>query len=68
MEIMNPINDPHPHTHYQKEHPHTPYFRRFHRDWKFWVAVLCMLFAMWVYVRSNDLSVRPNSPPQQPVP
>ena len=60
----------HPHTAYKKEPaPHgTPYWKRFHRDWKVWVAVVLMLLAMWIYLRTNDLSLRPNAPPQLPVP
>jgi hypothetical protein len=60
----------HPHTAYAHEpgHDRGPYWKRAHRDWKVWVAVILMLTAMWVYLRSNDLSHAPNSPPQQPVP
>ena len=45
-----------------------PYWKRAHHDWKFWVALLLMLAAMFIYVKSNDLSVRPNSQMQQKVP
>lgn len=58
----------HPHTHYQRSHPHTPYWKRAHRDWKFWVAVLIMLGAMAVYIVTVDLSMRPNGRTQQRVP
>jgi hypothetical protein len=50
----------HPHTDYQKSHPHVPYWKRAHRDWKLWVAVLIMLGAMAVYIVTVDLSMRPN--------
>jgi hypothetical protein len=65
---MNQMDQEHPHTHYQKEHGHKPYWKRAHRDWKLWAAVLLILVAMGIYVRSNDLSLRPNGPPQQRVP
>jgi hypothetical protein len=45
-----------------------PYWKRAHHDWKFWVALLLMLAAMFIYVKSNDLSVRPNNQIQQKVP
>ena len=64
-----------PHTHYQKSHPHDrptdhPYWRRAHRDWKLWLAVLVMLGAMWIYLRTNDLShgPAPGGQTRQPVP
>lgn len=69
MDKMN--QEDHPHTHIKKEPaPHKPpYWHRAHHDWKFWVAILAMLMAMAVYLRSNDLSHRPDrSAPQQPVP
>jgi hypothetical protein len=58
----------HPHTHYKKDHPHPPYWKRAHRDWKFWIAILLMLLAMAIYLRSVDLSLRPNGQMQQRVP
>jgi hypothetical protein len=61
-----------PHTHYHKDHPHAPpagpYWKRAHRDWKIWVMVAVMLGAMWIYLRTNDLSVQPSGKTQQPVP
>jgi hypothetical protein len=67
---MENANDEHPHTHVKKEHPKPkPYWQRAHLDWKLWVAVLIMLAAMAVYLRSNDLSHGPGKVvPQQPVP
>ncbi len=62
------MEEEHTHTHYQKSHPHIPYWKRAHRDWKFWVAVLIMLGAMAVYIVTVDLSMRPNGQTQQRVP
>ena len=45
---------------------HSPYWRRAHRDWRIWVAVLLMIAGMIIYVMSEDLSSRPLSRPQQP--
>jgi hypothetical protein len=67
---MDEMKKDHPHTDYKKDHgrPDRPYWKRAHYDWKFWVAILLMLFAMAIYLRSNDLSVRPGGRTQQPVP
>jgi hypothetical protein len=45
-----------------------PYWKRAHHDWKFWIAVLLMLLGMAIYVKTNDLSVRPHIQMQQRVP
>jgi hypothetical protein len=39
----------------------SPYWRRAHRDWRVWVAVIMMIAGMVIYVMSQDLSVRPGS-------
>jgi len=43
-----------------------PYWRRAHRDWRFWVGALLMATALVVYVMSEDLSSFPRSRPQHP--
>jgi len=67
---MNEIDQEHPHTNYKTDEGHhgVPYWKRAHHDWKFWFAIVLMLIAMAVYLRTNDLSVRPHAPVQQPVP
>jgi hypothetical protein len=45
-----------------------PYWKRAHHDWRFWLALVLMITAMAIYVMSEDLSMRPRSRPQQPVP
>ena len=54
--------------HLSKRKDGIPYWKRAHHDWKFWVAILLMLAAMVIYVKTNDLSVRPNNQVQQRVP
>jgi hypothetical protein len=44
-----------------------PYWRRVHRDWKFWIALSLMLAAMVVYVMSDNLAFRPQRQIQQPL-
>jgi hypothetical protein len=39
----------------------SPYWKRAHRDWRVWVAVIMMIAGMVIYVMSEDLSVRPGS-------
>jgi hypothetical protein len=36
-----------------------PYWRRAHRDWRFWVAAIFIFAAIGVYVWTVDLSVVP---------
>lgn len=47
-------------------HSHSPYWKRVHHDWRFWVAVFLMFAAMLIYVMSDDLAWRPRIQPQQP--
>ena len=39
----------------------SPYWKRAHKDWKLWVAIILMLTAMVIYVWTNDLSIRPSN-------
>ena len=41
-------------------HEHHPYWKRAHRDWRFWVALALMLAAMLIYVMTDDLSIVPH--------
>lgn len=54
------------HTHHE-EGPHIsvrrPYWKRAHRDWRFWIAVFFIGAALFIYVTSVDLSLVPNSHP-----
>ncbi len=34
----------------------TPYWKRAHHDWKFWLAMVLSFAAIAMYVMSNDLS------------
>jgi hypothetical protein len=49
-------------------HPRRPYWRRAHRDWRLWLAVVLMLALMGVYVMTNGLSLRPGKRAVQPTP
>ena len=44
---------------------HSPYWRRAHRDWRFWVRLFLMCAAITTYFMSDDLSLVPSSQPQQ---
>ena len=37
-----------------------PYWRRMHRDWRFWVGAIFMAVAIGVYIFSEDLSRVPH--------
>ena len=45
-----------------------PYWRRMHRDWRFWVGALLMFGAVSIYVLSGDLAWVPRSQPRLSVP
>jgi hypothetical protein len=64
------------HTHHQTG-PHLsapqqsrPYWMRAHRDWRFWIAVICIAAALGIYITSVDLSLVPGRrhPSAQTVP
>jgi hypothetical protein len=48
------------HHHHGESQKHThrgnqdPYWRRIHKDWRLWVAVVIMLAAILIYVLSMD--------------
>ena len=46
---------------------HHPYWRRAHRDWRVWGAAILMLFAMGVYVLSDNLALRPRTETRAPL-
>ena len=45
-----------------------PYWRRMHRDWRFWVGAILMAAALSVYVFSGDLAWVPNGHRQSAMP
>lgn len=51
------------HSHYRDtiHHAHRPYWKRAHRDWRFWVAVLFIFAALTIFVVSDDLALVPRS-------
>ena len=46
---------------------HSPYWKRAHRGWPFWVAVFLMLIAIVIYVMSDDLAGWRRGQPRQPI-
>ena len=48
-------------------HDHPPYWKRAHRDWRFWIALFLMFAAMIIYVMSDNLALRPRRQPPQPL-
>jgi hypothetical protein len=37
----------------------SPYWKRAHHDWRFWVGLICMFAAIAVYVITDDLALIP---------
>ena len=52
----HPDTGPHP---AKDSRLHGPYWRRAHRDWRFWVAVCFIFAALAIYISSVDLSLVP---------
>jgi hypothetical protein len=38
-----------------------PYWKRVHRDWRFWVGVALMAIAIAVYITSDNLAFVPHN-------
>lgn len=38
-----------------------PYWKRMHHDWRFWVGMVLIFVALFIYVMSEDLSIQPAS-------
>jgi hypothetical protein len=56
---MNKTQHHHQHNRGQNQeesHPRSPYWRRVHHHWYFWVGMLLMLVAIGNYVMIEDLS------------
>jgi len=66
------MNDPkfqqHGGDHAAEHPPHGPYWKRMHHSPFFWIAVVCIMLAMVIYVTTNNLSVGPGGQPQSPTP
>jgi hypothetical protein len=54
---------PRDHTHARPQ-----YWRHAHRDWRVWIVVLLMVALMFVYVLTDNLSIRPGEREIRPVP
>jgi len=45
-----------------------PYWRRMHRDWRFWIGAVFMAAALAIYVLSGDLAWVPSGHRQPAMP
>jgi hypothetical protein len=45
-----------------------PYWRRMHRDWRFWAGAALMAVALTIYVLSDDLAMIPGGHRQPAMP
>jgi hypothetical protein len=52
------------HGHHHEIHVPRPYWKRAHRDWRFWIAVFFVFSALAIYVLSDDLGLVPRGHPQ----
>ena len=53
-----------------RAHDHTkpPYWKRAHRDWRVWVVVVLMVALVFVYVITDNLSIKPGQRVSDPIP
>jgi len=49
------------------QHGNRPYWRRAHRDWRFWVGAFVVFAAMVIFVVRYSLVLLPRSPSDQPL-
>jgi len=63
---MNEIKHHHPQEgpHPPKDETYVPYWKRAHKDWRFWVGVIFISVALVVYITSVDLALVPRRAPQ----
>jgi hypothetical protein len=47
---------------HKRDTSHPPYWRRAHRDWRVWVALVFCMTAITIYVLSDDLALLPRRP------
>lgn len=64
---MTPYYQPHSGGHGGEHPPHGPYWKRMHHSPFFWVAVVCIMLAMTIYVLSNNLTVAPDAKTTKPI-
>jgi hypothetical protein len=49
------------HGHHHETHVPRPYWKRAHRDWRFWIAVFFVFNALAIYVLGDDLALVPRA-------
>jgi hypothetical protein len=52
-------------AHASVHHGHSPYWKRAHHDWRFWVGLFLMSVAITIYVLSDNLALIPRRQPRQ---
>ena len=50
------------------EHPRQHFLRHAHRDWRVWTVAVLMIVLIFVYVLTDNLSIRPDGREVQPMP
>jgi hypothetical protein len=64
----NPKNQQHGGPNAAENRTHRSSWQRMHRSPFFWVAAVCLLLGMIVYVITNNLAFWPGEPAQAPMP
>ena len=63
MDDLERIKQHHGGPHLDGSAPHRPYWKRAHRGPFFWIAAILMLLAMYIFVTTDGLGLRPRSAP-----
>jgi len=66
--MADPKFQQHGGAHAAEHPPHGPYWKRMHHSPFFWVAFIFLMAAMFVYVITNNLALRPGKKAREPVP
>ena len=66
--VTRPMNEPQFQQHGGPHLPHRSHWKRMHHSPFFWIAAFFILFAMAVYVVTDNLAFRPGRAPKNQVP
>jgi hypothetical protein len=64
-ESKHPLHNHQTGPEHSPPHHDIPYWQRAHKDWRFWIGVVLMFAAIYVYVMTIDLSTVPHQPATQ---
>jgi hypothetical protein len=63
MKASQPHTD---HDRHKGKPAHSSYWKFAHRDWRFWLGLVAIFAAMFIYLMTEDFAWWPRSPSGQP--